>query len=688
MNFSFSKKKIIFSSIFIVLFIFLFSPLPAHAAWYDFLIGAVTFIPNVAIALIFYLLVFITSLFSAFAGVILKWVISPTFISLSYTKPGFNISAGENPIIATGLGITQGFVNMILVLILIYIALATILRLAGYETKKLLVTFVIVALLVNFSPVICGLIVDASNIIMNYFLKELTGGQQLINNLKSIVDVATANFNWEVVKVTKQIDIMAYFLMLAVFNFFLMVALGLFAAIFLIRYVAIWILVILSPLAFACYILPATKKYWTLWWNQFLQWSFIGAIAGFFLYLGEQVAALAPSISSPPGELGGAILPYLVPLTFLYIGLIVGFSTSAFGASAVMDLTKKSGKWVGGKAGGAVWRKAEEKGHVREAAGKAVQAVERIPVVRAFIPEAARKYAQFRPAIDEAQSKGKFQSSPELAHRMATGADYGVNAVGNMMEIIDRGDSEDIFKAFRDKYKVDNNEDLYKKPEFQKKMGRYLQIALRGGRHNTILRSAPRLARLAPGAGIPGYEGMNDEQAVFKAVSEARGQHIKNWEREELADPTVIKAGLARGRDFWQSVFSQVKKGHEEPLVSVGNIFKEGYYKPGMSKEQIGQAWGKFHEDTKTKNNGQEGFFQFLGTPRAREQGWSKERIIELASGQKIAPKAPPTPGEATGIKVVTPIGASKRTEEQIAENKKIREEVEKKKKGYKGLGV
>jgi len=344
MNFSFSKKKIIFSSIFIVLFIFLFSPLPAHAAWYDFLIGAVTFIPNVAIAIIFYLLVVLTSLLSAFAGVVLKWVISPSFISLSYTKPGFNITAGENPIIATGLGITQGFVNMILVLILIYIALATILRLAGYETKKLLVTFVLVALLVNFSPVICGLIVDASNIVMNYFLKELTGGQQLINSLKSIVDVVTANFNWEVFKVTKQIDVMMYFLMLAVFNWFLALALMLFAAVFLIRYIAIWILVILSPLAFACYILPATKKYWTLWWSQFLQWSFIGAIAGFFLYLGEQVAALAPSISSPPGELGGAILPYLVPLAFLYIGLMVGFSTSAYGAKIIVEGFKKGTK--------------------------------------------------------------------------------------------------------------------------------------------------------------------------------------------------------------------------------------------------------------------------------------------------------------------------------------------------------
>ena len=77
------KRKIIFFSSLLVLFIILFLPQPAFAAWYDFLIGAVTFIPNVAIALIFYMLVVVTGLSSAFAGVILKWVISPSFISLS-----------------------------------------------------------------------------------------------------------------------------------------------------------------------------------------------------------------------------------------------------------------------------------------------------------------------------------------------------------------------------------------------------------------------------------------------------------------------------------------------------------------------------------------------------------------------------------------------------------------------------
>ncbi|GAI30419.1 unnamed protein product, partial [marine sediment metagenome] len=123
-----------------------------------------------------------------------------------------------------------GFVNMLLVLILVYIAIATILRLAGYETKKLLITFIIVALLVNFSPVICGLIVDASNIVMNFFLSEVTGGKQLINSFGAIWETIKVGFEWEkAFTLTGQIDTIFLFAVSAVLNLVLFLVLLLFA---------------------------------------------------------------------------------------------------------------------------------------------------------------------------------------------------------------------------------------------------------------------------------------------------------------------------------------------------------------------------------------------------------------------------------------------------------------------------
>ncbi|GAH99439.1 unnamed protein product, partial [marine sediment metagenome] len=286
----------------------------------------------------------IASLAATLGGLLLSWVISPYFTTLSYTNPA------NNEIIRVGLGITQGFVNMLLVLILVYIAIATILRLAGYETKKLLITFIIVALLVNFSPVICGLIVDASNIVMNFFLSEVTGGKQLINSFGAIWETIKVGFEWEkAFTLTGQIDTIFLFAVSAVLNLVLFLVLLLFASIFMFRYIAIWMLVILSPLAFACYILPVTRKYWTMWWNQFIQWSFIGVTCGFFLYLAELLATQGTGIYGPAQGLGSSFLPHLVPLGFLMMGLIFGLQTSAMGASTVMSLSKRSGRWARNK---------------------------------------------------------------------------------------------------------------------------------------------------------------------------------------------------------------------------------------------------------------------------------------------------------------------------------------------------
>lgn len=354
--FSFFAKKKPFLLVFFFVILGIFYPLkPALAVW-DWLVGAINLIPAVSISLIALFVASIASLLAALGGLILNYVISPSFTTLSYTNP-----AG-NKLIEVGLGITQGFANMLLVLVLVYIAIATILRLAGYETKKLLVTFIIVALLVNFSPVICGLIVDASNIVMNFFLSELTGSKQLINSFGAIWEVIKEGFSWKkAFTFTGQLDTIFNFLILTVVNLALFLVLLLFAVIFMYRYIAIWILVILSPLAFICYILPATRKYWTLWWNQLIQWSIIGITCGFFLYLAEFLTSMGTSVYGTASGPGSSILPHLVPLGFLIMGLVYGLKTSAMGASSVISLTKKYGKKTGiyGAAGvGALYRQA------------------------------------------------------------------------------------------------------------------------------------------------------------------------------------------------------------------------------------------------------------------------------------------------------------------------------------------
>ena len=337
------------------------------------------------LGVLFLVLAAISITFAALAAEFLLWVVSPFFIHLSYTNPAYN------PIIQEGLKITQSFVNIILVLVLIFIALTTILRLAGYETKKLLITFIFVALLVNFSPVLSGLIVDATNIVMRFFLGPDIM-QQFTHLSESFVEI------WDLFKKVitemfgdraKQTQALFNLLFVAIFGLLAGIAFLIFSLLFLIRYVAIWILVILSPLAFACFILPATKPLWTLWWNQFLQWSIIGITGGFFLYLAAVLInqiihfVKAPQFAHIHGGTEQFFM-YLVPIVFLYIGIVLTLSTSAWGAQSAISLAKKGGGWTmrtGWKGVRAGVRAIERRPAITKAEEKIAARLERVPLI-------------------------------------------------------------------------------------------------------------------------------------------------------------------------------------------------------------------------------------------------------------------------------------------------------------------
>ena len=656
------KRRIL--SLFFVLVLFcLFSPLYyARAGWVQDIISGVG---ALLIAFAFLVIGQIAILFSDFAGWLLKWVISTNFIRLSYTNPA------ENPIIEAGLNITQGFVNMLLVLILIYIAMATILRLAGHETKKLLVTFIVVALLVNFAPVICGLIVDASNIVMNFFVSELAGLDTFTGNMSKIsLSSSYGYFNsWEQFNTPARSWTQLFLVIgVAAFNFGLGFALLLFAAIFVLRYIMIWLLVILSPLAFACYILPQTKKYFDKWWEQFLSWSFIGVTCGFFLYLGFHLVNIAPEKILPPatgaGSIFNAILPYGVAIAFLVVGLIFGLQTSAAGASTIISNMKRgqktSAKWLGGKIAQRGIRPALEKMRTKEAVGKISRGIEKIPVARWFLPEAVRKYGQMRPAIEKGQERAKAFSSQTLSHRILKGADIETDAAGALKEMIERGEEEDLYKEARKlkKWKGKNDQQILADKDFQKIMGRSLQIGARGGiLSSKFLRGAPRLARLAAGKKWAGdYKDMTEEEAVQEATRQARRPNINQMERETFEDKIVVETMMEKGREVPEAVVAQVKKGQETMHDTIDKLFSE-YIDNVLSKTNAALAakiksgdkaametgWDEdFRKYFNKKHQNREGYFKYAEGQRAKEMGWRKG-LYKTLEQRKEGP-APTTP--------------------------------------------
>ncbi len=267
-------------------------------------------------------------------SIFIQFVASNPF-NVPFTKPGD--APNGNPIIAIGWTLTRDFTNMLFILGFAYIGLATALGLSNFNTKKAFGNILIAALLINFTPVICGVIVDFSNIISNYFLVGLNFDEipqsfteHQANLVKNFKDVFT---DWEIA--VQVIFLITYGLLAGI-------SLLLFAWILLFRGPIIWIFVILSPLAFFFWIfrdsIGQAKEWWGLWWKHFLNWSLIAIPTGFFLYLSKQTIVKAGDLVAAGGSGAFTLAPYFVAIIFMVFALFLVFKVSGIGSAAIFAL--------------------------------------------------------------------------------------------------------------------------------------------------------------------------------------------------------------------------------------------------------------------------------------------------------------------------------------------------------------
>jgi len=322
------------------------------------LLGILTWLPAQFAAFIFVFWATLSNALSLASSGVLAYVTSPSFY-LNQSKYGYI----RGDLVQVGLAVTQGFVNIVLVLFLVFIALAIILQIKDYEAKKILPLFIVVALLVNFAPVFCGLVIDASNIVMNYFLIQNNGYQALSNFGQQAVTagMSTAGITFPgMFSTTTQIENLSFLILLIITNFATALILLIFAVIFIVRHFAIWLLVIFSPLAFALYILPITRNIFQKWLSQFVGWCFVGITCSFFLYLGSYFSTIG--IERAGWQSAEATIPLIAATIFLYIGLTFGLKTSAIGARAIIGYMTTKGKGIGKRAASYIGGKAKSYG--------------------------------------------------------------------------------------------------------------------------------------------------------------------------------------------------------------------------------------------------------------------------------------------------------------------------------------
>jgi len=340
------NKKILFT-----LLIFLSLVLPLYQA-HAFVTYLASLIASYIISAILTLFVGLSYYFLQASVWFMGFVQSESFINWTYTGM-------DNPIIEVGWTLARDLTNMFFIIILVFIGLATALKLDQYRYQKLIPRLIGVALLINFSPVICGAIIDFSNILTNFFLGQYSGGEFLTQFAASQRVMVANAFGGSFFNPLTAIGRVVQLLLLVAFNFTAALIYLLFSFIFAGRYIALWILVALSPFAFFSYAIPQLGSFWKQWWNNFIQWCLIGVSAGFFLYIGKHVLVRAPEMMAkiPPSSAGieyfllefmYSIIPLSLGLGVLVIGLMTALKSGPTGAKWAIAAAKWSEAKVGG----------------------------------------------------------------------------------------------------------------------------------------------------------------------------------------------------------------------------------------------------------------------------------------------------------------------------------------------------
>lgn len=240
--------------------------------------------------------------------------------------------------------------NMFFIFILLVIAIQTILRMGDY--KKLLTNVILVALFVNFSFFVTGVMIDASNIIALQFYNGFASGncngssantgftawvnsgdgcmsQTIVNSMKlaSIYDTTqkdlTPSAPGKPVVLSSRQGVWAFLVTILMGSALMVIAGGVFLASAIMvfyRFVVLVFALMLSPLAFAALALPAAKKYWTKWWNKLTDQLIFAPV--YFMFLWIVMKIIQSEVVHPDGSYTSAFKGNGTTL----FGLISGFT--------------------------------------------------------------------------------------------------------------------------------------------------------------------------------------------------------------------------------------------------------------------------------------------------------------------------------------------------------------------------
>ena len=281
----------------------------------EFLYTSPVKLPLIGFAALGDILGLITSFFTSIAVTFADWVVQLALHTpVSPTDPNL-----RHTFIYSAYAFMQGLGNIVVALSFLFVGLTEILKVKEYEGKKLFWIAVVVALFINFSPLIVEWTVKTANIIGKAFYYAASpvtapqfvssGYEQVERAFGNIVDISLADGNFYQHLFTSYTDkagnqmpaLIGQLVMrslsgyiLVFFNLLVTLVYIGFSAVLFVRITYLWILAITAPLAFSTFIFRRSKviqkmfpKFlnWEGWLDELLSWSFLIVPLTFTLFL-------------------------------------------------------------------------------------------------------------------------------------------------------------------------------------------------------------------------------------------------------------------------------------------------------------------------------------------------------------------------------------------------------------------
>ena len=323
---------------------FLFPNTALACEWYEFTCNVMEILlPSVAEFTIRGM-----SLLTGLAGIILNAVIYYTIVDIANNYSRITT-------INEAWSVIRDLANMSFIFVLLYAAIKTILG-TGSDTKNLIVKIIVVAILINFSLFFTKVVIDASNVLAIAFYDAIVPGAfddiGVINlvtqtgishafmqnlNLQSLYEVGENGNRIGPASIVTLGIMGSIMLLIAAFIFFAV------ALMFIIRYVILILVLILSPLAFIAFVLPQLEKYKAQWIDALVGQAFfapiyfmltwvtlhvLGGITSAFGATDNPRAALSgiafiDSAITGTNEAFGLLINFIVVIVFLVASLIL-----------------------------------------------------------------------------------------------------------------------------------------------------------------------------------------------------------------------------------------------------------------------------------------------------------------------------------------------------------------------------